>query len=88
MASLILSLSFCLAPSQSSSEDHLECIGGDFSAGVRWQIALVLFGGLCISGLDADSVSDVLSRLERVGAGRTVGVEADRVAVVVVMVAV
>ena len=34
MASLILSLSFCLILSQSSSKDQSECIGGEISAGV------------------------------------------------------
>ena len=86
MVSLILSLSFCLAPSQSSSEDQSECIGGDTGAGVGHPITLVLYGGLCICGLDVDSMLDVLSRPEGVDVGRLVGAEADRIAVVVVMV--
>ena len=88
MASLIFSLYFFLAMSQSSPADQLECIGGEISAGVGQQIALALYGGLCICGLDADSVLDMLGRPEGVVVGRLVGVEADRVAVVVVMVVV
>ena len=84
----ILSFPFCLVLSQSSSEDQLEHIGGDISAGVGWQIALVLHGSLCIHGLDADSMLDVLSGPEGVGAGRLVGAEANRVAMMVVMIVV
>ena len=86
MASLILSLSFCLAPSQSTSEDQSECIDGKISAGEGLEIALTLYGGLCMCGLDVDSVLDVLSRLEWVGVCRPVGAEAGRAAVVVVVV--
>ena len=59
MILLIISLSFCLVPSMSSSEDLPECIGGDIHACVGHRTAHVLYGSLCICGLGADGDLDV-----------------------------
>ena len=79
MALLILSLSFCLIPSQSSSEDQFECIDGGISAGVGQQITHVLYGGLCICSLGVDSVLDLFCEQEGVGVSRLVEAVSDRV---------
>ena len=78
MILLIFSLSFCLVPSQSSSEDQPECIGDESSTGVGWQISHLLYGGLCTGCLGTDNVFEVVDRPEG----------ADRLAVEVVVVAV
>ena len=88
MILLVLFLSFCLALSQSSSEDQSECIDGDIGAGLGWWFTCVLKGVLWINSLDVDSVLDVLHGPQGIGAGRLVRTEAVRVAVEAIVVVV
>ena len=64
MILLILSLSFCLVPSQSSTEDQSECTRDESGTGVGWWIAHILYGSLCAGGLGMDGMFEVLSRPE------------------------
>ena len=70
MTLLILSLSFCLVPWQSSPEDQSECIGDEISAHVGWQIALVLKGVFVLVVWAWCRMFDVLGGSEGAGADR------------------
>ena len=60
MILLIFSLSFCLVPSQSFSEDQSECTEDESSTGFGLLIANVLYGSMCTGSLGMDGKCVVL----------------------------
>ena len=63
MILLIISLSFCLVLSQSSSEDQSKCTRDESGAGVGQHFATALDGWLCAGGLGTAGTFKVLGGL-------------------------